>query len=346
MTAIYSLLHMFVDAVCALAMFGCFFEEKGYFSLLLYNFCAFALQMPLGTLLDILLFRSKKWRRCIPSCFVISGGILTVLGSYISPVLLGIGNALFHVGGGVGVIQEDRVKNWNGRGLGVFVAPGAMGLYLGTAVAKRNIGENGLIVTNIGLLLLMLVAVLCQIRIQDASESKPKRQTIPNRKLGILAICCVLVVILRSYVGMAVHFPWKQETILGFISVLAVVLGKVTGGFLAAKFGYQKTAIVTLLIAAIGYCGLQWAPLGLIALFFFNMTMPMTLNLLINAMPELAGFSFGLLTLGLFLGFLPIYFGVQPILGNQMLGCVGCLISIMLLAWGIRIGGKHESISD
>ena len=53
MTAIYSILHMFVDGVCALAMFGVFIpQENGYFYMLLYNFCAFALQMPLGIILD------------------------------------------------------------------------------------------------------------------------------------------------------------------------------------------------------------------------------------------------------------------------------------------------------
>lgn len=55
MTAIYSILHMFVDGVCALAMFGVFIpQENGYFYMLLYNFCAFALQMPLGIILDAL----------------------------------------------------------------------------------------------------------------------------------------------------------------------------------------------------------------------------------------------------------------------------------------------------
>ena len=37
---------------------------------------------------------------------------------------------------GVGTIREDDREGWQGRGLGVFVAPGALGLYLGTVLGR------------------------------------------------------------------------------------------------------------------------------------------------------------------------------------------------------------------
>ena len=49
MTRWYSLLHLMVDVVCAFAMFGSFLTSQNQpMDFLLYNFCAFALQMPLG----------------------------------------------------------------------------------------------------------------------------------------------------------------------------------------------------------------------------------------------------------------------------------------------------------
>ena len=55
-TALYSALHFLVDGVCAFAMFGRFLPRgDAAFSLLFYNFCAFALQLPLGLLLDLYL---------------------------------------------------------------------------------------------------------------------------------------------------------------------------------------------------------------------------------------------------------------------------------------------------
>ena len=54
-TIIYSILHMFVDAVCAFAMYGWFMAgPRGYYNILIYNFCAFAVQMPLGAWMDVL----------------------------------------------------------------------------------------------------------------------------------------------------------------------------------------------------------------------------------------------------------------------------------------------------
>ena len=48
-------------------------------------------------------------------------------------LLLGLGNALFHVGGGVDVIRDGGKC----EKLGIFVAPGAMGLYLGGLIAGK-----------------------------------------------------------------------------------------------------------------------------------------------------------------------------------------------------------------
>lgn len=348
MTAMYSLLHMLVDGVCALAMFGHFFiEENGHFSMLLYNFCAFALQMPLGTWLDLLVLQNTHKKEQLAFVFAVSGVVLTIVGAFLHPVVLGIGNALFHIGGGVGTIQEDTAKSWHGRGLGVFVAPGAFGLYIGTVVAKGGYWSGGMLIAVAGLLIVVLGAVILLMTQKLSLSWKWHEKDAVEIRSGkgitgqvlLLSICCFLVVVLRSYIGMAVAFPWKQVPILGCISVMAVVAGKVAGGFIAAGFGYAKTAVITLFIASIGYIGLDWAPLGLVALFFFNMTMPMTLYLLIRTLKQLPGFSFGLLTFGLFLGFLPAYFAWELPWKGQVLGPIGCVVSMILLLIGIRMGG-------
>ena len=64
MTAPYAILHFLVDGLCAFAMFGTFsVRENWYLNILLYNFCAFALQMPLGVVLDGL-----NRRKCLRKC--------------------------------------------------------------------------------------------------------------------------------------------------------------------------------------------------------------------------------------------------------------------------------------
>ena len=49
MTAVYALVHMAVDLSCAFLVFAYVSGgERWYLWLLIYNFCAFALQMPIG----------------------------------------------------------------------------------------------------------------------------------------------------------------------------------------------------------------------------------------------------------------------------------------------------------
>lgn len=352
MTALYSVLHFFVDGVCALSMFGYFAAgEKWYFYLLLYNFCAFAMQMPLGVVLDCLNSK-EKYRKYSPSFgFAVAGVVVTLLGTITSPVVLGIGNALFHLGGGVGTIYEDEAKGWQGRGLGVFVAPGALGLYIGTQLAKAGTVSLWLVLTSGVMLVLCLLGgrltkIECKRALVDRLENVAGRKALvaeqENTAMGqqvvesggavlLLVVGCFVVVILRSYIGMAVGFSWKTTIWAGVLAVLAVVLGKAAGGFLAAGFGWRKTAVVSLLTASVCYIFSQYMPIGLLALFLFNMTMPITLYLMVQRLRSLPGFAFGVLTFGLFLGFLPEYFGLEKPVTGALIGCIGSLVSLVIL---------------
>ena len=73
--------------------------------------------------------------------------------------------------------------------------------------------------------------------------------------------------------------------------------------------------------------------MGIAALLLFNMTMPITLYLLVSKLPQLSGFCFGLLTFALFLGFLPEYFGLRAIVNGNIIGSVGSIISLLLLQY-------------
>ena len=364
MTAIYSVLHMLVDGMCALAMFGRFLSRgNGHICILLYNFCAFALQMPLGVALDALCGK-RKGRQC-PFLFAAAGVFCTIAGAFTHPVVLGIGNALFHVGGGVGTIQEDTERNQKGRGLGIFVAPGALGLYLGTLSGKDGSWNPWLPCIGIMMLILCTLALywskrrdginrnhfkmIGNLRKGSALEDDGQKD---GRIIGVagkhaakgvltVVVSCMAVVILRSYVGMAVVFPWKTGVLAGTLAVLAVVGGKIAGGFAAARYGFLKTTVISLGLAGICYLLSPFTPMGLAALFLFNMTMPITLYWMVLSMPEMPGFAFGFLTFALFLGFLPAYFGIFPAGGGRVMGCVGSMVSMLVLAAGYLSAGTR-----
>lgn len=341
MTILYSFFHFLVDCICALAMFGRFIpRENGYLHILIYNFCAFALQMPLGVILDFLIAKDRQ--RTIDFSFLTAmlGITITLAGVFTHPAILGIGNALFHTGGGVGTILEDRAENRQGRKLGIFVAPGAFGLYLGILLAKSGMWKEALLGT--GILSVFFGMLTCgRQRICPPPRPWLKQYEIDsdntNRKnafsLGnaVSIFCCMVVVILRSYIGMAVTFSWKSGILAGTLAVLCIVAGKIAGGFASAHYGFGKTVVLSLGLAACCYLFSGLMPAGLAALFLFNMTMPVTLYWLACHIPKMPGFAFGFLTFALFLGFLPGYFGLPPRAKGNLVGFLGSLISLLLL---------------
>lgn len=343
-TGVYSLLHLLVDFVCALAMFGRFIEGRnGYMYILIYNFCAFALQMPLGALMDFVIAGNNSQCRKISFVYTLLGVILTVAGAFTNPAVLGVGNALFHLGGGVGTIHEDFKNQWKGMALGIFVAPGALGLFIGT-ILGRSLGDKLLYI--IFAVTALMAGLLLMLRlIPDKSCSTDieiDKEVNVNRKHFLMIILCFLVVIIRSYTGMAVSFDWKTGFAAGLICVIFVVLGKMAGGILAAKFGMKRVIVLSLILAAVCYYFGDCGVFGVTALFMFNMTMPITLYLLVNKIRSLSGFFFGLLTFGLFLGFLPTYFEISlPFKGNVQ-GAILSIASLVMLFFAVLVTERSE----
>jgi len=331
MISVYAAVHFFVDFASAFLMLR-FIAQTPNFSLsvLLYNFCAFALQLPFGVLADRV---NRRFLIAILGCalLVLAYGFWQV--PLAAVCLVGFGNCLFHLGGGIDVLD---ISNGKSGALGVFVAPGALGVYLGTML-----GRNGALpVFPILLALLAAVALIlavCRRRGRVRENAAPQPGTVPSITPGVFtaAVCLFLVVCLRSYIGLALSFSWKSAGLWAFALVCAVVAGKIAGGFLADRFGPGKTAILSLSFATLLFLLPQVPVAGVLSVLLFNMTMPITLWALAKRFPGAYGFSFGLLSFGLFLGFLPVQFNVSPPDGPWMFA-VGAVLSLALLWAGLR----------
>ncbi len=236
--------------------------------------------------------------------------------------------------------------------MGIFVAPGALGLYLGTLLAKGGMGKEALIGAGILSVFIVIWACIHQ-RLNPPAHTIQKKYDIDsdsqNEKnafsLGTMVsiFCCMTVVILRSYLGMATSFPWKSGVLAGTLAVFSIASGKIAGGFASARYGFQRTVTISLGLAACCYLFSDLMPAGLAALFLFNMTMPITLYWLACCLPKMPGFAFGFLTFALFLGFLPRYFGLLPQTGGNLVGCAGSVISLLLLTVMHRCGGFRRT---
>ena len=341
MLIINSILHFVIDGICAYMMFGVY-GANDTSAYLFYNFCAFALQMPFGVAADLICIRlfgaDPHKKKVLYQLITIIGIILTVSGMFAGYIVLGIGNALFHVGGGLRTILDDRSNHKKGADLGIFVSPGALGLFAGRLLSSfRGISvyiRSFWIIAAVLLVAAGICLLFREKRHEDIfrkadDKSEPAKNSIPVILLTL--ICCLTVVIIRSFVAFGVEMPWKNGILAGFTATLAVALGKAAGGILSARIGKFKCVLITLLLAIICFAFSAFEIPGILALFFFNMTMPITLFLLIERMPDLPGFSFGLLTFGLFIGFLPVYGRVQLPFRDNLTGVLAGTVSLILL---------------
>lgn len=330
---VYSIIHLIVDFACAYLIYQVVRETENWeISLLLYNFCAFALQMPIGLLAD-------RWNRN-SLCAAIGCGLVAAayFAAMVSPVLTviiaGTGNALFHVGGGIEILNRSKGKAGI---LGLFVSPGAVGIYLGTLLGKQQYSDQyaALLLLSISMLLLLFLGYRsgrCFL-----SENPPLHLPKADWNHFLLPIgAFILVVILRSYLGMTSDYPWKSVGSLGIVCLSAVVLGKLLGGFLADWLGVKKTVVVSLGVAAACYLfsSIPWC--GIIAIFCFQMTMPITLWAIGKLMNQSRGFAFGILTFGLFLGNGPVFLGYNHLLSRSVGFAGAAFLSLLLLLWGLR----------
>ncbi len=306
-----TLSHFMVDLSCAFLV-ASIKDTNIIVALLLYNFCAFALQMPLGLIVE----------GRFPPLKIASVGIALIIVSWlfidykiVALTIAGFGNALFHLGGGLSVMS----KTSKAASLGTFIAPGALGIYLGAFL--KNIWQ-------IPIILIMCTLVLLHWVKKDNKATSCDTQFIINHKYWII-ISLLIVVIFRGFIGTLQTFPWKSEWSLAF--VLAVVLGKIIGGFLSDKFGALKTGMVSLITSAICFLVPSSPILGLIGVLAFQTTMPITLWVVTRVTAK--GFGFGLLTFGLFIGSIPTFLNLQL----QISLTAMTIISLIIFTLGIKL---------
>ena len=326
--AVYSLAHFGVDLSCALLVFRTLAGGPELaLCLLLYNFCAFALQMPLGLLADRL---DRNGVVAAAGCALTAAAYL-VPAPLLSAVTAGVGNAMFHLGGGIDVLNRSRERAW---ALGVFVSPGAVGLFLGTLWGKG--GAVGLWVGPAGLILLGgAILWLCRRTFGSLRSGNADVDLTAPGGYGVL-LPLFLVVVLRSYMGMNQSFAWKGEGQWALVLTLALALGKTAGGFAMDRLGARKASAGSLGLAAALYLASALPLPGTLAVFLFNMTMPVTLWAAARAVPGAKGFTFGLLTFALFLGFLPSWLGWPSLLTGTVSYAAMAAVSLALLWLPLR----------
>ena len=100
--------------------------------------------------------------------------------------------------------------------------------------------------------------------------------------------------------------------------------------------GAKKATVLSLGLSAVCYFCSADPLCGTMAVFLFNMTMPITLWAAAKLMPGGKGFAFGLLTFALFLGYLPTWLGWPSLLTTPLANGLAAAVSGGLLLWGLK----------
>lgn len=331
---VYGAAHAVVDGICAAVIFSIIKNqivstEEFIGLLILYNILAFGLQVIFGLVSDYI--KSPRLAALTGCALTIVSSVTFSLFPVFAIISAGLGNALFHVGGGSISLNLTPKK---ASAPGIYVAPGAAGLLLGTLLGKSG--------QFIAWPFILILTVLCLfIFVIKKPEMNYEPEKVDRQRFGYLKLILLLIflaVVIRSFVGMAIVFPWKTDINLLIVLTAAVVLGKGLGGILADKFGWMLAGVGALILSI---PLLVFSPnifyLAIFGMFLFNITMPITLVAISNVLPGRPGFAFGLTCLALIIGALPVFSSLKPLLGGQLFIFIAIIISSVVLYCGLQI---------
>lgn len=323
--SIYSLCHFIVDFVCAIFILGKLpyianTNNEFITAVIIYNFFAFAFQVPLGYILD----KSKNYKyiAIIGICFIGLCYLINFNNVFILATIVGIGNALFHLEGGVNIYSlADKKAFLNG----LFVAPGALGIFLGTTF------HDELPFTYLAIILIIIAIIflsLVQRQEIDKVFEENKKCNFNNFNITLIIILIGISIIVRSIGGSAIIYTWKSGFILGLIYTISIVIGKAFGGLLADKFGLLRVALISLACSTIFLIlGHNVHIFAYIGILLFNIPMSITLTILENTLAKKIACAVGLNTMFLFIGYIITFIDIT--INNNFI-LIGSILLAML----------------
>ena len=307
--ALNAISHFLVDWTCVCALYSSGAEGQALaVAAVLYNTLAFSTQCLVGLLLDI----PARTRRLGCEGRIGSGGkggsvrfcglcqaggmLLVALGALIPAglifrvVVFGLGNSLFHVAGGMVTLEKSAGK---AAPLGVFVAPGAFGVTLGTLWPQMCVWAA---------VILIAAAIACAVVYTKVPAGETATGTTAETvgeglsKIPVLPVALLTAAVaMRAIGGNAAEFTWKNGAVAALLLTLFVFLGKALGGFACDRLGAGRMSAVTITVAAVltAFFAAN-IPASLIGQLLLNLSMPVTLWLLYRLMPQDPGLAFGL----------------------------------------------------
>lgn len=247
-------------------------------------------------------------------------------------IILCLGNACIHVNG-----AEVTLKTSDGKlsHSAIFVAGGSFGVVTGKLLASINLHYIFIILLCLSAIPFILYAEqYLKDKINDgvANCSKFNYSSSKINKY-LIVLLAVFVVIVRGYMGYGIPTSWNKTVIQTILLYVFMGVGKAFGGIVSDVFGIKKTAILsaTLSVPFLLF-GDNVMVVSLIGVMLFSMTMSITLSILVSVLKNTPGLAFGLTTIGLFIGTIPIFiFKFTTVLSNSIIILILSFICVLIL---------------
>lgn len=254
------------------------------------------------------------------------------LGFLTGIVLLCLGNACVHVNGARLTLLTSKGKLAPSA---IFVAGGSFGVITGRILGGMNIPYQFII-----FLLLSTIPFIFLAKTYESKEDSCEKFNYNNPKINVhyVILLALFVVIVRGYMGYGLPTSWNKTLIQNIIFYCFMGFGKALGGILSDKIGVKKVAFISTLGALpLLLLGDKIMIISLMGVLFFSMTMSITLALLVSCLKNTPGLAFGLTTIGLFLGTVPIFiFRITDFFLNSLVIVILTFVCVGILNLIIR----------
>ena len=299
----YFYIHFVVEVLCFYFLYSNYKGAVVWLIPFIYDAFAFVPQSLIGYINDI----KKEINMGLIGIFLFFIGYIFFLyidtSVYIPLLIICFANACLHVSGAEATIKYGSGKLSNSA---IFVAGGSFGVLVGRLLSTSLKSGSILFLPLVSIIPLVILAHEETFNLKGHTKYSFLKKNV-NAYVAILI--AFFIVIIRGYMGYGIPTSWNKSTFEMILLFTFMGIGKALGGILSDIFGIRKVAILSTLLAIPFLCfGDKLMIVSLIGICFFSMTMSITLGILLSVLKEKPGLAFGVTTIGLFLGTMPIFF--------------------------------------
>ncbi len=298
----YFFIHALMEVVCFAVLYDRFGLGVSIIVALVYDYFAFATQGLVGQL-------NSRFRKVdigtigviLMTIAIFMTGTNHVVLALSGIAVLGLGNAFLHEAGAIATTVCSEGKLFPSA---LFVGGGSFGLIIGQFLGAAGIDRMVLLT----IMIVIEILVLATNKMWLHEGEIPKFSIVKDEYSDWLIIIVAFgVTAIRSFIGYAIPISWKKEVWQTFLLFFIMGLGKAVGGYLVDRFGARKVGVwASLLCIPFLLIGNQIMVISIMGIFMFSLIMSIGFGMLLSVIRNNPGLAFGVMTLGLLIGTLPV----------------------------------------